>query len=61
MLSLAFSLEKQIQSITHQDTEESRHPVIAIEGEQKDGNYFNHLPRGGNSVSYNCNEKQKCQ
>jgi len=28
---------------------------------QKDGNYFNHLPRGGNSVSYNCNEKQKCQ
>ena len=62
MLSLAFSLAKQIQSITHQDTEGSRHPVIAVEGgQQKDGNYFNHLPRGGNNVSYNYKEKQKCQ
>lgn len=55
MLSLAFSLAKQIQSITHQDAEGGRHPVIAVEEkEQKDGNYFNHLPRGGNNVSYNC-------
>lgn len=62
MLILAFFLAKEIQSITQQDTEGSRHTVIAVEGgEQKDGNYFNHLPRGGNNVSYNCKEKQKCQ
>lgn len=57
-----FPWQKKIHSITHQDTEGSRHPVIAAEGgEQRDGNYFNHFPRGSNNVTYNCREEQKCQ